>query len=219
MSKKKTVVFLSNMFELIWRYIRNLFFDTYVTWRRYFKTMGSGTDYQIYKIRVIYTCDPKKYGDDPLPTLWKYIDQEEDEPHTSYIYYPVNNVDMLNDLIATAPECVSDIKIETSFWFRFEKKKHMNTEPTETIKWPPGECIIRSPAFTMPIKSARLVALDETYDVTSKIKKFSGPFGDFYGKKINPALFFLTWEPSDIRSYDYLEIVDIAGTIKEYAIE
>ena len=207
------------MFELIWKYIRNLFFDTYVSWRSYFKTMGSGVDYQIYKIRVIFTYDPKKDGDDPLPTMWEFIDQEEDETCTSYIEYPVDDVEMLNDLITTAPECVSDIKIETSFWFRCEKKKYINTDPAESTKWPPGECIIRSPAFTMPIKSARVVALDETHDVTSKIKKFSGPFGDFYGKKINPVFFFLTWEPSDIQSYDYLEIVDIMGNKKEYAIE
>ena len=121
----------------------------------------------------------------------------------------------LEDLISTAPEYVENIVIETTFWFRGQKKKYQNTKPV----WPPPECVTRSPSFTVPITSAYLVTLEETENVTRKIKKCAGPFGDFYGKKINPMDFFLTWEPNYINKFDFLEIVDVLGFKKQYPIE
>ena len=194
----------------------NYLFEIYISVRAYLKYLFTPADYSIDKICVIFNVTPQSEPQE-LPTLWQTWepDMDEKEPYTSYLYHPATHLHSLEDLILTAPEYVENIIIETTFWFRGQKKKYQNTIPV----WPPPECVTRSPSFTVPIKSAYLVTLEETENVTRKIKKFAGPFGDFYDKKINPTEFFLTWEPNYINQFDFLEIIDVLGFKKQYPIE
>ena len=194
----------------------NYLFEIYVSVRTYLNYLFTPIDYTLYKIRVIFDVTPQSEPQE-LPTLWQTWEPDADETETykSYLYHPATHIDSLEDLISTAPDCIDNIVIETTFWFRGNKKKYQNTKPI----WPPPECVIRSPSFTVPIKSAHLVTLGETENVTRKIKKFAGPFGDFYGKKINPMDFFLTWEPDYINRFDFLEITNVLGFKKQYPVE
>ena len=192
-------------------------FDIYVSVGTFLKNLFTPSDYNIEKIRVIFNVTPQPDEYPELPTLWYAWEPEVDEkePYTSYLYHPATHMHSLEDLLSTAPDYIDDIVVETTFWFRGQKKKYQSKRTC----WPPPECMMRSPSFTVPIKSAHLVTLEETENVTRKIRKFAGPFGDFYGKKINPMDFFLTWEPEFINHFDFLEIVDVLGFKKQYPIE
>jgi hypothetical protein len=205
------------MFGLL-SYLRQYLFGLYVSVGTYFKNLFVLPDYTIYKTRVIFDVTPPvgcQYGE--LPYFWQdwEPDTEEANVYKSYFYHPASQIESLQDVIETAPSYVDNIIFETTFWYRGDKK----TYQSKTSHWPPPECMTRSPSFTVPIKCATLVTLEETENVTYKIKKFSGPFGDFYGKKINPRDFFLTWEPADITHYDFLEITNVLGQKKQYPIE
>ena len=205
---------------MIWsllRYIRHYLFGQYISWMSYVKTLFASPDYQIYKIKVIFTVDPNVTPSPSWTNLWD-ADETQTEPYISWFYYPINKIDALSEIICAQPDNVSDLKILTSFWFRNEKKTYINTNPPVDVAWPPESCINHKPSFMMPIKNASLVTLNESQDVTKKIKKFSGPYGDFYGNPIDPRMFFLSWEPKDVEFYDYLEIIDIMGFKKEYPI-
>ena len=205
---------------MIWSllsYIRNYVVGQYISWMSYFVNLFASPDYQIYKILVIFTVDPTTSIDSNWTELWN-ADETQTESYTSWFEYPVTKIDTLSGIMFNQPDNVTDLKILTSFWFRNEKKTYINTNPPVDVSWPPESCVNHKPSFMLPIKNARLVTLNDSVDVTSTIKKFSGPYGDFYGDPIDPRSFFMMWEPRDLEFYDYLEIIDILGFKKEYPI-
>ena len=193
------------------RLLRNYVLNYIIAWLSYLKNKFTPDDFLIRNIRIFCKIDEDKLDEDADP-LWDDL-QIDDE--TGWLYHPVDKIKTLDEVIEKAPSFVSDIHIQTSFWFRGEKKTYIGTDAT----WPPRECVGRKPTFTLPIKSAHLVTLDETEDVTSRVVKFSGPYGDFYGKPVQPRRMFLKWEPTELNKYDFLEIIDILGFKKEFPID
>ena len=205
----------------VYKYIRSYVFDTYISWMSYFKNFFTPSDYKISKICVISTIDYKNQTT-KLPVLWEdmlELDEKPEEDYNAWFVLPQSRYNELENIVKNKPSFVNKLYIQTSFWYRGEKKKYLNVTPEKSIFWPPHECTNKSPSFTLPIKTAQLITLDETEDVTSRIKKFSGPFGDFYGKDIIPHQFFLLWDTRDIQHFDCLEITDILGFKKEYTID
>ena len=205
---------------MIWylvSYIRQYLLGQYISWMSYIKNLFAASDYQIYKIKVIFTVDPAIENDSNWTPLWEADDTRTD-PYTDWFYYPIDKIDALSEIVYAQPDNIKELKILTSFWFRSEKKTYINVNPSTDVAWPPESCVNHKPSFMIPIKNARLVTLEESHDVTTTIKKFSGPHGDFYGKPLNPRSFFSSWEPKDIEYYDYLEIIDILGFKKEHPI-
>ena len=194
----------------MWKYLRNYLIECVIAFISYIKGIFTPADYQLRYIRI-YGKREKDAKDTSLTPLWGDIVCGED---ICWMHYSVDQVDSLGKVLENPPSWLTDIQIHTSFWYRGEKKIYIGTDDT----WPPKECIDRRPKFSLPIKSAKLISLDVTEDVKSRINKFAGPFGDFYGKPIQANDFFIKWDPKDLAQFDCLEIVDILGFKKEYDI-
>ena len=195
----------------MWTYLRNYIIECVIAFVAYLKNIFTPADYQIRYIRI-YGRKKEDAAVNERHELWNDLEVDDD---ICWMHYSVDQEETLEEVLECAPEWLTDIQIHTSFWYRGDKKIYIG----EDAIWPPKECTDRKTTFSLPIKSAKLITLDRCEDVTSRIVKFAGPFGDFYGKPIKANDFFLKWNPSDIAQYDCLEIVDILGFKKEYPID
>ena len=177
-----------------------------VPWISYFKSWFVPDDYLITDIHVFFTVKPGEDLDGN--TIW------HDNIDEGQFYVYSRDMDYIQMDLDNKPSFVEDVRIQTSFWYRNEKKTYEGT----TTVWPPVECMDRTAKFSLPLKSATLITLNDAEDCTKRVVKFAGPFGDFYGKQPDPTVIFRRWEPAELQYYDYLEIVDILGFKKEIPI-
>ena len=194
----------------MWNYLRNYLIECVIAFVSYLKNIFTPDDYQIRYVRI-YGKKDNDAKETPLAPLWSDLVFDDD---ICWMHHSVDREESLDEVLETAPSWLNDIQIHTSFWYRGEKKIYIGTDAT----WPPKECINRKPQFSLPIKHAKLISLDVTENVTTRINKFAGPFGDFYGNPINAVDFFIKWNPKDLAQFDCLEIVDILGFKKEHDI-
>ena len=168
-------------------------------------------NYKVLKAELEYVHEPVVSEETDLDPLWvpeqKYWD--EDEPTVSFVnitkYAQEGTV---GDIII--PESIEQCLI--SLWYLYNDKSWRFFTRDLKYKWPPDSDhgVMK---FTLPIKSAHLLNenKEEIYDVTGKIKKYAGPFNNFFNQEISPY---------DMLGYDYkfnfLKIVNLVG--REYVV-
>lgn len=166
-------------------------------------------DYEIIKAEIDYVHSPVT-EEEVLDPVWK-VDQtywDDNENTASYI-----------DVTKYAREgTVGDIVVPVSIdqcvlsiWYTFNDKCYKYFTRNLNYRWPP-ENTGSGMRFSLPIRSAELLDSDMEVvrDVTGKIKKYAGPYSDFFKQEIIPDDMF-TYD-----DYSFLRIVNIIG--QEYLV-
>lgn len=188
---KKIFCFFSNIYEVYKRYF---------LWRPNFK---------ILKAEMEYVHVPVTEDEDDLDDLWlsekKYWSEEEDSGSYLDITKYARDGTVGDIVIPTSVEqCV------VSIWYLYNDKTYKFFTRDLNYKWPPP--VPRGVKFTLPIRSAELLDEDLEFveDVTGKIKKYAGPFNDFFNQEIVPDDMLGSF------SYKFLKIVNLIG--REYVV-
>ena len=123
------------------------------------------------------------------------------------------------------PSCVSGVSYRISYMHNGSLYKRVTRDPLCVRKnwWPPK----KTPGFHPPIKDAFAMMADGIpVDVTAKIKRYAGPYGDFHGDEVrdvvtDPLATFLTCEKTQLfvtdmfsDELDWLQITNIMGKTK-----
>lgn len=166
-------------------------------------------DYKILKAELEYVHVPV-VTEEELDPLWvpeqKYWD--EDESTGSFVNitkYAQNGT--IGDI--AIPDSVEQCVV--SMWYLYNDKCWRFFTRDLNFKWPP-EVGSTSMKFTLPIKSAHLLNddMEETYDVTGKIKKYAGPYNNFFNQEVTPDDMFGHYD------FKFLKIVNLIG--REYIV-
>ena len=190
------------LFKSIFCFVSKFYgvYKSYFLWRPNFK---------ILKAEMEYVHVPVTEDEDDLDELWlpekKYW--SEDEESGSYL----NITKQARE--GTVGDIVIPISVEqcvVSIWYLYNDKTYKFFTRNLDYKWPPP--VPRGMKFTLPIKTAELLDEDLEFveDVTGKIKKYAGPFNDFFNQEIVPDDMLGTFR------YKFLKIVNLIG--QEYVV-
>ena len=185
--------------------LTNIILWVYGSYRNFLKIR----DYTLGKVYLEYAVDlERKYEIDDDDTLWKqerpYWDEGLDE-----FYIDVTNSAYRGTEV---PQNVTRMIFRATYWYNDERYKYITYNPD--FQWPPQKQ--SGISFTIPIMSAKLVDEDDKpkRDVTRKIRRYAGPFGDFLGSdvKISDLLFY----DEDVLKNEYpkLQITNALGMKK-----
>jgi hypothetical protein len=163
------------------------------------------SDYEILREELEYTIDQHaKYEiDDDFwrkeSRFWGAMDE---------LYVNVTGKPFRNTVV---PQNVRKLILRVSYWYGGRKYKLISKNMD--FKWPP-----RAPSmtFTMPLASAYLCDADDKVqrDVTEKIRRYSGPNGDFHGERV-PIRDMLYYDDDTLRElYPYITIKNLIGQTK-----
>lgn len=168
-------------------------------------------NYKVLKAELEYVHEPVVTEETDLDPLWvpeqKYWD--EDEPTGSFVnitkYAQEGTV---GEIIV--PDSIDQCII--SLWYLYNDKTWRFFTRDLKYKWPPesDRGVMR---FTLPIKSAYLLDedMEEINDVTGKIKKYAGPFNNFFNQEITPDdMLGCSYQ------FKFLKIVNLIG--REYIV-
>ena len=161
-------------------------------------------NYKILKAEMDYVHIPVTEDEDDLDHLWlaekKYW--SEDRKSGSY----VNITHYVRE--GTVGDIVIPVSIEQcviSVWYFYNGSTYKFFTRDFNFKWPPPEP--EGVKFILPIRSAELLddELEFIVDVTGKIKKYAGPFNNFFNQHIAPDDMLISDD------YSFLKIVNILG--------
>lgn len=168
-------------------------------------------NYKILNAELEYIHEPLITYEDDLDPLWL--------PEVKYWSDDIATNTMVNITNYAQEKTVGDIIIPLSIdptlitlWYLYNDKCWKFFTRDINYKWPPeattgGGSVMK---FTFPIKTAHLMnnSMENIYDVTGKIKKYAGPFNNFFNQEITP---------DDILGFEFdfkfLKIVNIVGTV------
>jgi hypothetical protein len=171
-------------------------YKRYLLWR---------PNYKVLKAEMEYIHVPVTEDEDDLDPLWigekKYW--SEDQESSSY----VDITKYIRE--GTVGDIVIPVSIEQcviSIWYFYNDKTYKFFTRDLNFKWPPPKP--SGMKFTLPIRSAELLDedLETIEDVTGKIKKYAGPFNNFFNQEIVPDDMLGSFR------YSFLKIVNILGT-------
>ena len=133
-------------------------------------------DFTVVSRQIEYRVnhDAKYETDDPF---WEN-ERSEIEPHTEYY---IASLDM-NTKIPKPPDAVDEIIIRVKYWYNNKIYKYM-TYNVDYV-WPPKK--MNRMSFHIPLVNAQLLGSDgkPVKDILEKIRRYAGPYSDFYGEKI-----------------------------------
>ena len=167
-------------------------------------------DYKIIKGYLDYVHVPVTQEDLEFDPLFKeevkYWDDETDTWHSTDIT-PYAREGTVGDIaIPTSVE-----KCVVSLTYLYGNRTYRFFTRDMNYKWPPAR-ENTGVRFIVPIKSASLLDEDLEYvhDVTGKIKKYAGPYNDFFNQDVTPNDMF-TFD-----DFKFLRIVNLLN--KEYVV-
>ena len=157
-------------------------------------------DYSVTHAYIYYKCDSVTDTEltDPWITESKYWSKVEDGGYYIDItsQFRASRGKYLQELLDSKPSNVTDMLYIISYKWANKKYKYASRAPA--VVWPPIENSGEM-KFRLPVHSAWACSKDgrETMNITSRIKKFSGPHSDFHGQDV---------EFEDIMKYDFPKI-------------
>jgi len=156
------------------------------------------------KAEIEYIHVPVTEDEDDLDELWLPEKQYWSKNYESGSYLNVTNY--ARD--GTVGDIVIPISIEQcvmAIWYVYNDKTYKFFTRNLHYRWPPPEP--QNMKFTLPISRAELLDtdLEPIDDVTGKIKKYAGPFNNFFNQRIVPDDMFGDFD------YKFLRIVNILG--------
>jgi len=172
--------------------VANLYYYIY----EFFRT----PDYYVNHAYIYYKCDSVTDTDltDPWVNEARYWSKVENGGYYMDItsQFRASGGKYLQELLDSRPSNVTDVLYVISYTWSNSKYKYASR--AHDFAWPPtsknGEM-----KFRFPIQSAWACTEDgrETMNITSRIKKFSGPHGDFHGQDVSFE---------DIMKYDFPKV-------------
>ena len=161
-------------------------------------------DWKILKAEMEYVHVPVVDEEDDLDPVWlpekKYWDDDKDTGSYIDITTHARN--------GTVGDIVIPVSIEqcvVSIWYLYNDKCYKFFTRDLNYKWPPE--VPRGLNFTLPITRAELLDEDLEFieDVTGKIKKYAGPFNNFFNQEIVPDDMLSSF------NYKFLKISNMLG--------
>jgi hypothetical protein len=182
------------------------------------KSLFDYRDFDIKNRRVLYTIDDSDYDDATYSDFWKRESKKWDDDGQTEYWEIVSEGEL--DIYLTKPVNVTDIIFYTKYYYNNET--YIRMSPNNPVQeWPPSK---RRMMCTFPIRSARLVPVDDASDappkdITKKIKCYAGPNNDFHNTEIITSKMFNYTEEYLEEVYPTIEIENIIGqktTIPSY---
>lgn len=161
-------------------------------------------NYKVLKAEMEYVHVPVTDDEEDLDPLWlaekKYWCEDQESGSYVDITHYVRE--------GTVGDIVIPVSIEQcviSVWYFYNDRTYKFFTRDLTFKWPPPEP--QGMKFTLPIRSAELLDEDLEFieDITGKIKKYAGPFNNFFNQQIVPDDMLGSFR------YSFLKIVNILG--------
>jgi len=185
--------------------IRNFLINIIV----FFKNILKEGDHTIISTELEYWVDnDKEYTIDKDNVFWKEQSKEWTDDTESY-YVSLKN----NEKIPTPPENVTKVLMRVKYWFNNRVYKFLTYN--HEYDWPPK--YNKNMSINIPLLSAKLLNENGTpvKDLYAKIKRYAGPYYDFYGDqkiKISDMLFYD--EDTLKNTFPKILIRDIFGRVK-----
>lgn len=174
-------------------------FKSYFLWRPNYKILKAELDYLHVPVEAedeledeldpVFRGETKYWDEDRDVWSWVDITKYAKEGTVGDIIIPMS-----------VENCV------VSLWYTFNDKCYKFFTRDLEYVWPPQDS--RDPAkFVLPIRSAELLdgEMEVIRDVTGKIKKYAGPYYNFFYQDILPDDLFQS------RDFKFLKIVNILG--------
>lgn len=186
--------------------LRSLLINTIYTLKNVLNFLFNKHDFTIVDRYVEYYVDHTKEYETSEP-FWE-SERDQIEPSTaSYI----GRLDM-TEKIPPPPDAIDRFIIRVKFWYNNKIYKFLtcNTEYT----WPPTKSKVMS--FHIPLSSAQLLDTGDkpVKDILEKIRRYAGPFSDFYGEKMKISDMFYYDESFIATMYPKIKIKNCFGMMK-----
>ena len=162
-------------------------------------------DYRILRSYLTYVHVPVTQEDSVFDPVF--------EPEIPYWSEDIDSPSRVDVTLQARDGTVGDIVIPTSVekcvlsvTYLYGNKTYKFFTRNLNFAWPPvkqkGDA-----RFILPIKSAKLLneKLEEVHEVTGKIKKYAGPYNDFFNQDVMPSDMF-TYD-----DYKFLKITNLLG--------
>lgn len=193
-------------------FLRNIFINVVYYYRQAFEYLFGYNTWKIIKVGMSYIHYPVEDEDDFIfDPFWDEEAVYWHGDHATENYMDVTRdykMGVLGDV--DIPISVDDIVVCVSYVYNRRSWKYFTRNLN--FVWPPP--IPKNMKFNVPRKKVEL--LDEKgkviVDVTGRFKKYSGPYGDFFGE---PNL-----RPIDLFTEDFisLKIEDVMGGVYTYSL-
>ena len=166
----------------------------------------SKPDFTVVSRYVEYVVDhTKEYKTDE--PFWER-EREQIEPGTTTYLGEVG----VNDEIPEPPDAIEKLIIRVKFWHNNKIYKFLTSK--HEYKWPPVKA--KTMSFHIPLSSAQLLDTNDkpVKDVLEKIRRYSGPYSDFYGEKMKISDMFYYEESFMATMYPKIKIKNCFGMLK-----
>ncbi len=186
--------------------LRSLLINTIYTFKNVMNFLFSKHDFTIVDRYVEYYVDhTKEY--ETSDAFW-LCEHEQIEPSTSTYLARVG----MNETIPSPPDAVNKLIIRVKFWYNNKIYKFLTSKTDYT--WPPKK--MKTMSFHIPLSSAQLLDTGDkpVKDILEKIRRYSGPYSDFYGEKMKISDMFYYDESFMAPMYPKLKIKNCFGMMK-----
>ena len=167
-------------------------------------------DYSVSKVFLEYEVDlDMKYQIDEHDQFWldekKCWDEGESEFYLDVTNRPFAGTEVPQNVVRTI--------FRVHYWYNDQRYKYCTYNPD--FEWPPNE---GSSAFSFSIPLTSVVLVDEddkpVRDITSKVKRYAGPRGDFEGSEVRIRDLLFYDEDTLNKSYPKIQITNALGMKK-----
>ena len=186
--------------------LSSLLINVIYTLKNVMKILFSKPNFTIVGRYIEYVVDHTKEFKTDEP-FWER-EREQIEPGTKTY---LANVD-IDDEIPEPPDAVEKLIIRVKFWYNNKIYKFLTSNCKYT--WPPVK--VKTMRFHIPLSSAQLLDANDkpVKDVLEKIRRYSGPYSDFYGEKMKISDMFYYEESFMATMYPKIKIKNCFGMLK-----
>lgn len=186
--------------------LSSLLINVIYTLKNVMKILFSKPNFTIVGRYIEYVVDHTKEFKTDEP-FWER-EREQIEPGTKTY---LANVD-IDDEIPEPPDAVEKLIIRVKFWYNNKIYKFLTSNRKYT--WPPVK--VKTMRFHIPLSSAQLLDANDkpVKDVLEKIRRYSGPYSDFYGEKMKISDMFYYEESFMATTYPKIKIKNCFGMLK-----
>tara|TARA_B110000971_G_scaffold196754_1_gene212110 strand:+ start:4308 stop:4925 length:618 start_codon:yes stop_codon:yes gene_type:complete len=186
--------------------LSSLLINAIYTFKNVMKFLFSKHDFTIVDRYVEYSIDHTKEYETNEP-LWE-CEHEQHEPDTTHYLAQVG----MTEKITPPPDAVSKLIIRVKFWYNNKIYKFLTCNAE--YPWPPKK--MKTMGFHIPLSSAQLLDSGDkpVKDVLEKIRRYSGPYSDFYGEKMKISDMFYYDESFMATVYPKIKIKNCFGMMK-----
>lgn len=180
-------------------------------WRR----LTIPSDYAVSRVDLEYfVTDAERAKRELMDTFWRHqCDFWEWFSHRDHLNYLVSLNEPEDYNVTKKPDCVTRVITRVKYWYDGKPYKYISNNLNH--EWPPAKPAGMS--FSIPISHAHLCDADgkPKRDVTTKIKKYGGPKGDFHGELVPLRDLFTYTEDVLQNEFPILRVVNALGLQKE----